>query len=169
MLKKILLVVFIVLVAIQFIRPKKNIHPGVQTAGISALYAVPADVDTILVKACRDCHSNNTRYPWYNNVQPVAWFLANHVTNGKKSFNLNEFASYPVARQYDKIKEIRKQIDDGNMPLSSYTLIHTDARLTGAEKNTLIDWSGNIRKQMEEKYPNDSLEKKQGPKPSEAD
>ncbi|MEP6465339.1 MAG: heme-binding domain-containing protein [Parafilimonas sp.] len=160
MLKKILLILLLIFVAVQFIRPQKNLHPGVQPNDISTLYVVPADVDSILVKACKDCHSNNTRYPWYNNIQPVAWFLANHVEGGTRSFNLNEFATYPVFRQYDKISEIKKQIDKGDMPLSTYTLIHTDARLTDSQKNTIISWSEGIKKEMEAKYPKDSLEKK---------
>ncbi len=157
MIKKILLVLLIIFVVIQFIRPEKNIHPGPQPADISTLYPIPADVDSILSVACKDCHSNNTRYPWYNNIQPVAWFLANHVKDGKSSFNLNEFATYPLARQYDKIEEIKKQIDKGDMPLSSYTLIHKDAILSDAQKNKVVSWSENIRKEMEAKYPKDSL------------
>jgi hypothetical protein len=166
MIKKILLVLLIIFVLIQFVRPKKNIHPGPQPADISTLYPVPADVDSILVIACKDCHSNNTRYPWYNNFQPVAWFLDNHVRDGKKSFNLNEFATYPVARQYDKIEEVKKQIDKGDMPLSSYTLIHKDAILSDAQKKTVINWSENIRHQMEAKYPKDSLIRPRRPQPA---
>lgn len=168
MIKKILLGLLIVLIVIQFIKPQKNIHPGPQPADISTLYAVPPDVDSLLVIACKDCHSNNTRYPWYNNFQPVAWFLANHVKDGTRSFNLNEFATYPVARRYDKIEEIKKQIDKGDMPLSSYTLIHSDAILTNAEKIKIITWSENIRKDMEAKYPKDSLIQKHKPGPPPA-
>ncbi len=166
MIKKILLVLLIILVLIQFVRPKKNTHPGPQPADISTLYPVPADVDSILVIACKDCHSNNTRYPWYNNLQPVAWFLDNHVRDGKNSFNLNEFATYPVFRQYDKIEEVKKQIDKGDMPLSSYTLIHKDAILSEAQKKTVINWSENIRQQMEAKYPKDSLTRPRRPQPA---
>ncbi len=166
MIKKILVVLLIILIIIQFIKPGRNIHAGGQPADISTLYAVPPDVDSILIVACKDCHSNNTRYPWYNNFQPVAWFLANHVQDGTNSFNLNEFATYPVARQYDKIEEIKKQIDKGDMPLYSYTIIHRDARLTNMEKNTIISWSENIRKSMESKYPKDSLTRKHVPGPA---
>jgi len=165
MVKKILVVLLIIFIIIQFIKPQKNIHTGPQPADISTLYPVPADVDSLLVIACKDCHSNNTRYPWYNNFQPVAWFLANHVKDGKNSFNLNEFATYPLAKQYDKIEEIKKQIDKGDMPLSSYLIIHKDAKLTDAEKNTIITWSENIRKDMEAKYPKDSLVRKRRPAP----
>lgn len=165
MIKKILFVLILIFIGIQFIRPQKNIHPVPQPNDISKLYAVPANVDSILAVACKDCHSNNTRYPWYNNFQPVAWFLANHVNNGTHSFNLNEFATYPVSRQYDKISEVKKQIDKGDMPLWSYTLIHTDAKLTDAQKNTIESWSEGIKKQMEIKYPKDSLIKKHSPTP----
>lgn len=157
--KRILLILLIVLIAIQFIKPQKNIHPDSQPNDISTLYVIPANVDSILVKACKDCHSNNTRYPWYNRVQPVAWFLDNHVRDGKKSFNLNEFTTYPAWRQYDKISEVKKQLDKGDMPLSSYTWIHKDAILTDAEKTAIEKWSQGIKKQMEIKYPQDSLQK----------
>src|SRR5438552_6922106 len=160
MLKRILLILIIILVAIQFIKPQKNIHPEAQTEDISTLYSVPADVDTILARACNDCHSNNTRYPWYNNVQPLTWFLNNHVNDGKEELNFNEFATYRLSKQYHKLEEVKEQIDKDEMPLSSYTLIHTDAKLTAADKDILINWSDGIRKQMEAKYPKDSLIRK---------
>jgi Haem-binding domain len=163
MVKKILLALIIIFIAIQFIKPKKNIHPVQQPNDISTIYAMPTDVDSILIIACKDCHSNNTRYPWYNRVQPVAWFLSNHVEDGTRSFNLNEFATYPIWRQYDKISEVKKQIDKGDMPLSSYTWIHKDAILSDAQKNLVESWSEGIKKQMESKYPKDSLERKKPP------
>src|ERR1051325_5848024 len=97
--KKILLILIVILILIQFIRPAKNIHAQPQPADISTIYTVPADVDTILVKACNDCHSNNTRYPWYNHIQPVAWWMKNHVDEGKEHLNFNEFASYPASKK----------------------------------------------------------------------
>ena len=168
MLKKILLVLLLILVVIQFIRPQKNIHTGSQSSAISTIYTVPANVDSILVKACKDCHSNNTRYPWYNKIQPVTWYLNNHVIDGKEELNFDEFATYKISRQYHKLEEIKKQIEKGEMPLSSYTLIHRDAVLTDAEKHMLINWSEGLRKQMEAKYPKDSLVRKRGPEPSNA-
>ncbi len=157
MIKKFLLVLLLIFIAIQFIRPQKNIHPGAQPNDISTVYPIPADVDSTLVVACKDCHTNNTRYPWYNNIQPVAWFLANHVEDATHSFNMNEFTTYPIWRQYDKVSEIKKQIDKGEMPLSSYTWIHKDAVLTDAQKTAIENWSEGIKKQMEAKYPADSL------------
>ena len=155
--KKVFLVLLLIFIIIQFFRPEKNIHPQPQPADISTVYTVPADVDSILVKACNDCHSNNTRYPWYNNIQPVAWWLKNHIDEGKEELNFNAFGSYTAARKYDKVKEIKKQVDEGEMPISSYTLIHRDAKLTDVEKKAITSWSENIRQQMEAQYPKDSL------------
>jgi len=167
--KKVLLLLLVALIAIQFFRPEKNIHPQPQPANIASVYPVPANVDSILVKACNDCHSNNTRYPWYNNIQPVTWWLNHHVDEGKEELNFDEFATYAAARKYDKIKETKKEVDEGEMPISSYTLVHAEARLTDAEKQALTSWSENIRKQMEASYPKDSLERKRGPEPPDGD
>jgi len=167
--KKVLLLLVVVLIVIQFFRPEKNIHPQPQPANIASVYPVPANVDSILVKACNDCHTNNTRYPWYNNIQPVAWWLNHHVDEGKEELNFDEFATYAAARKYDKIKETKKEVDEGEMPIYSYTLVHAEARLTDAEKQALTSWSENIRKQMEATYPKDSLERKRGPEPPDGD
>jgi hypothetical protein len=145
MVKRILLAVIVVLILIQFFRPQKNIHPGAQPNALSSIYPVPADVDNILKKACNDCHSNNTRYPWYNNMQPVAWLLNHHVNAGKREFNFDEFSTYPLKKQNHKLEELVKEVKEGDMPLSSYTIIHTDARLSDAEKKLLTGWADSIR------------------------
>lgn len=86
----ILITLLVVLVVIQFFHPAKNISTVKSPNDIAVLHNVPANVSTILDKACNDCHSNNTRYPWYNNIQPVAWWLDNHVQEGKGELNFNE-------------------------------------------------------------------------------
>ncbi|CAN5650781.1 heme-binding domain-containing protein [soil metagenome] len=163
--KKILIALVVILIIIQFFRPVKNLSSAKSPADISSVYQVPNEVKVILEKACNDCHSNNTIYPWYAEVQPVAWWLNNHVEEGKDELNFSEFASYAPARQYRKLAEIKKQIDEGEMPLSSYTRIHTNAKLTDAEKQTLIGWAEGIRNEMKAKYPADSLVMKTGPRP----
>ena len=165
--KKLLLLLLVVFVAIQFIHPKRNESTDLQTTDISTIYKVPVDVSNILNKACNDCHSNNTIYPWYATIQPVAWWLNDHIQEGKGEINFNEFASYAPAKQYHKLEEFKKQIDEDEMPLSSYTLIHTNAKLTDSEKKTLTNWSEDIRNQMKAKYPADSLVMKRGPRPPE--
>ncbi|RYY40173.1 MAG: cytochrome C [Chitinophagaceae bacterium] len=144
--KRILIVVLVLLVVIQFIRPTANTNPQPQRAALTNFYPVPAHVDAILKKACYDCHSNNTRYPWYSKVQPVAWWLQHHVDEGKRELNFDEFGGYTRRRQSKKMKEVAEQVEKGEMPLDSYTWIHKDAILTPEERSTLISWA----KQMEQ-------------------
>jgi hypothetical protein len=160
MVKKILLVLLAGFIVIQFIHPKKNKAEGAQPNYIGNVYAVPADVKLILEKACNDCHSNNTRYPWYSKVQPVDWWLTNHVEEGKKELNLDEYTHRSLRYQYHKLEEIAELVKEGGMPLDSYTWIHKDARLTESEKSVLINWADAIRDTMKTKYPIDSLVRK---------
>jgi hypothetical protein len=148
------------LIIIQFFRPKKNKQEGEAINHISKVYAIPDEVNTILKKACYDCHSNNTRYPWYANIQPVAWWHADHIKDGKKELNFSEFASYNQRRQYRKMEEVIDEVKEGGMPLNSYTWIHKDARLTDDEKNKLIGWADSIRDTLKARYPIDSLIRK---------
>lgn len=160
MVKKILFILLIILVIIQFIHPKKNKLEGPQPHSIAMVYSIPADVNTILEKACNDCHSNNTRYPWYSRIQPVDWWLDKHVQDGKKHLNLDEYTNRNLRYQYHKLEEIAEQVKEGEMPLNSYTWMHKDAVLTEAEKTRLINWADEIRENMKAKYPADSLLRK---------
>jgi len=160
--KTILIILLIGLVVFQLFGTKKNAAPGPFPNDISTLYPVPANVQTILKKACNDCHSNNTRYPWYNHIQPVAWWLRSHINEGKRELNFNEFASYKPSKQYHKIDAVIKEVKKGDMPLGSYTIIHTDARLTDDEKSTITGWAQSIKDSLEAHYPKDSLVTKKG-------
>jgi len=143
MVKKILLSLLVILVLLQLIRPAKNNSNAPAPGDISQVVVVPADVQALLKKACYDCHSNNTYYPWYANIQPVGLYLAHHIEEGKDELNFNEFGDYSAKRQRNKLKGIAEQIQDGAMPLSSYTLLHKAARLTAAEKTAIIQWVEN--------------------------
>ncbi|OIR12004.1 hypothetical protein GALL_62550 [mine drainage metagenome] len=156
-LKKILVALLVVLIVIQFIHPKKNQSTEILATDISKTYAVPKDVETILAKACNDCHSNNTIYPWYNNIQPVAWWLQDHVNEGKEHLNFSDFTSMKVARQYKRLDDCIKEVKEGGMPLDSYTWIHKNAILTDVEKQTLYNWCNAVRDSIKAKYPADSL------------
>jgi hypothetical protein len=155
--KTIVIIILAIFIIIQFFHPEKNVSATPSGKNISTLYPVPQDVDTTLRKACYDCHSNNTRYPWYNNIEPVAWWLKSHIDDGKRSLNFDAFASYKISRQYKKLKDIIDEIKQGDMPLSSYTFEHKDARLTDAEKETIYDWCNALRDSIQAKYPADSL------------
>ena len=160
MLKKILLFLLIVFVAIQFIHPKPNKAAGDQPNYIGKSFAIPEDVKTILQKACYDCHTNNTRYPWYSNIQPVDWWLTNHIKEGKKKLNFDEYTSKRLRYQYGKMDETIDLVKKGEMPLNSYTWIHKDAILTKDEKNKLIGWAEGVMDTLKAKYPLDSLIRK---------
>lgn len=152
-LKKILLVLLIVFIAIQFIQPARNTSGQVLPTDISKTVSVRENVQQILRTSCYDCHSNNTNYPWYNYMQPTAWILANHIKHGKKDLNFSEFGSYSIRKQQSKLKAIADQIKDGEMPLSSYTLIHRNARLTTEQKKLIIDWALNAKDSLDKINP----------------
>ena len=158
-LKTILVILIIAFIIIQFFKPEKNLGEEIASHQISAVQNVPADVQQILKVSCYDCHSNTTYYPWYSKIQPVAWFLDDHIVEGKKELNFSEFANFPTYRRYKKFKEIQKQIKEGEMPIYSYTILHRDAVMDTVQKTAVIDWAANAMKEMEAKYPADSLVK----------
>ena len=155
--KKILLILLIIFIAIQFIQPARNKSVQVLPTDISKAVSVPENVKTILQTSCYDCHSNTTVYPFYWKVQPVAWFLNNHIEEGKRHLNFSIFTTYPLWRQHENFKDIVNQLKKDEMPLTSYTLIHRDAVLTAQQKQDIEDWATAQMKEMEAKYPADSL------------
>jgi hypothetical protein len=158
--KRILFILSVIFIIIQFNRPARNIGEIKPVNEITAAFAVPSDLQHILRTSCYDCHSNNTRYPWYVNIQPFGWFMESHIKEGKGKMNFSEFATYPLRRQYNKFNDIIENVSDGEMPLPSYLLIHTDAKLSDAQKKKLIDWANAMRDSMQTKYPADSLQSK---------
>ncbi len=157
--KRILLILLIALLAIQFVRPAKNESTD-KSKHVSTLYAVPADVNTILTKACNDCHTNNTIYPWYAEVQPVTWWLDDHIKEGKSHLNFDEYSTYSLRKQYHKMEEVVEQVKEKEMPLNSYTWVHRDAKLTDAERVALTIWAQSVMDTMKAHYPIDSLVRK---------
>jgi hypothetical protein len=113
----------------------------------------------MLEVACNDCHSNKTRYPWYSNVQPVAWWLAGHVNDGKRHLNFSEFTKRKIAVQNHKFEEIVEMVKEHEMPLSSYTFAgtHPDAELTDEQRVAITDWATTQMDSLKKWYPADSL------------
>ena len=135
-----LIVLLSILVVIQFIQPARNQSVQASTSGIAQVINVPDTVQAILQNSCYDCHSNNTRYPWYATLQPGAWWMASHIEEGKEELNFDDFANYSKRRQLSKLKAIQGAIEDESMPLPSYTIIHRDANLTQKDQKLLKDW-----------------------------
>ena len=134
------------LVLIQFIRPGNNVAAGPSPNSIDKYYSAPGDVKAILKRSCYDCHSNNTYYPWYNAIQPVAWLLAHDVTEGKAHLNFDEFATYNASKKQHKLANLIDEIKEDEMPMGIYTMIHRNAVLSAVEKQRLTHWVDSLKK-----------------------
>ena len=144
--RKIAVLILILLVVIQFVQPNKNVSEGLGEADISRVYNMPSELHETLKAKCYDCHSNNTRYPWYFNVQPVGWWLAAHVHEGKEHLNFSAFGNYDAKRTKDKLEDISEVTEEGTMPLKPYVMLHPEAGLTAAEKKSILDWIATVEK-----------------------
>ncbi|MBL1279343.1 MAG: heme-binding domain-containing protein [Fluviicola sp.] len=144
-LKRTFLVLLIAFVGIQFIPTTRNISDVVLDSDFIKAHNAPENLATLLQTSCYDCHSDNTNYPWYNKIQPVAWMLEEHVEEGKEELNFSTFGDLSSRKQKSKLKSIIGHINNGEMPLSSYTLIHSDAILSESEKSELDTWLNNLR------------------------
>jgi len=102
----------------------------------------PAEVKTILRRACYDCHSHETRWPWYSYVAPASWLVASDVEHARSDMNFSEWPRFDPEEEEDTFEDIRTQVSKGKMPLPSYLLLHPGARLSEADKGVLLRWAG---------------------------
>ena len=99
------------------------------------------EVETILQKACYDCHSNKTKWPWYSRVAPLSWWVIDHVEEGRDELNFSAWDSMSPKKRSKKLGELVEEVEEGEMPLPSYTLMHSEAKLTPQEIKILADWA----------------------------
>lgn len=159
--KKLIWIPVILLAATQLIpRPSKNESKKESDADISRVLGTSSEVSNILKTSCYDCHSNNTSYPWYTGIQPLSIWIGHHIEEGKESLNFSEFKPYSIRKKYHKLEEIVEQVEENEMPLSSYTMIHTKARLNANQKNILIQWAQTMMDSIKMHTPPDSLVRK---------
>lgn len=137
-------IVVAVVLAIQVIPVERNVSTVPPGQSFEKTEKVPANVAAILKVSCYDCHSNNSRYPWYSELQPGAWFMAQHIKKGRDELNFDEFNNYSKRRKKAKIKSIISQIEKDEMPLKSYRMMHGNARLSADEKKELLDFFNTI-------------------------
>jgi len=137
-----------VLLAIQFVQPVRNQSAQNSEMGIASITRVPENVQAILQNSCYDCHSNNTRYPWYAAIQPWSWWMASHIKKGKAELNFDEFGKYSKRRQLSKLKAIQGSLEDQTMPLPSYLLIHKGASLSLSDQKILKEWAEDVRNEI---------------------
>ncbi|CAN5542102.1 heme-binding domain-containing protein [soil metagenome] len=148
-LKIIAIVIVLGFIVIQFIRPDFTNPPVNQAETMQASMQVPDNVQAILKRSCTDCHSNETVYPWYSKIQPSAWFLANHIKEGRQEMNFSVWNTYQPRRKKKKLETICEQIKAKEMPLPSYLWIHRDAALTDEDIKTVCDWTENEGARLE--------------------
>ncbi len=159
--KRILITLVVLLVVAQVIRPIKS-NPTVDPA--KELQAPPA-VMSIVQRSCFDCHSNHTVYPWYSQVAPVSWLLADDVKDGRKEVNFSEWNTYTPRRTARKLHEICEQVKAHDMPLWFYLPLHPDAKLTDADRAALCQWAESERARVIAAHP-DAAQPQQGRPPA---
>jgi len=133
--KRLGLALIVIVIGIQLIPVDKSSPPGRGAA------AAPADVQTLLRRACFDCHSNETVWPWYAQIAPASLLIARDVKKGRKEVNFSTWEKYDDKRKARKLKEIAKQVEKGGMPLYYYLPFHPDAKLSPAERELIVNWA----------------------------
>ena len=151
LLKRILLALLIILVLIQFIRPVKNKGLADTDKDITHFVQVPDTIRSILKTSCYDCHSNHTNYPWYSEISPASLWLASHIKNGKAELNFSDFSQYTTRRQKNKFTSIAEQVEEKEMPLKSYLLLHGNAKLSSGQIQLIRDWTDSAKAEIERK------------------
>lgn len=140
MIKKISIGLIALLVIIQFFRIDKTNPAIIQENDFITITNPPENVAAILKTSCYDCHSNETKYPWYTNFAPLSWWIKHHINEGREELNFSEWGTFKEKRKNHKLEECIELIDEDEMPLSSYLITHSDAKLTADDKGFLLEW-----------------------------
>ncbi|MGB0883019.1 MAG: heme-binding domain-containing protein [Vicingaceae bacterium] len=141
--KKVLLSILALLVIIQFFRIDKTNPAVIAENDYINTANPPENISTILKTSCYDCHSNESKYPWYSNIAPVSWWVKDHINEGREELNFSEWTTFSEKRKKHKLEECIEMIEEGEMPLKSYTIMHGNAQLTADDEGYLIEWFKN--------------------------
>ena len=126
---------------IQFVRPVRT-NPATDPArSLAAQVAVPPEIGATLDRACGDCHSHKTRWPWYSAVAPASWLVVDHVDHGRRHLNFSDWTGTGGERAKDPLSAICREVTGGHMPMPSYLLLHREARLSPADVQALCGWT----------------------------
>lgn len=148
-LKRIVIGLVVLLLVSQVIRPAKT-NPAVDSARtIQALTRMTPEVDAILRRSCNDCHSYETKWPWYTNIAPASWLVVHDVNEGREHLSLSDWASYNRKRAAHLLDEMEEEVRKGNMPLGKYVILHREAALSETDKSVLLTWLSEEKKRLE--------------------
>jgi len=143
--KKLLLILLGAFIIAQFFGPDKNEGDMASIEAFLTDTNPPEDVKAILKESCYDCHSDVTRYPWYNNITPVNYWLADHVRHGKGHFNVSNWNDYSTKKKDHKLDELVEMVEKKEMPLNSYTWTHSEANLSDSQIQSIVNWAQAVR------------------------
>lgn len=149
--KKIIVIVLVAFIMIQFFPIDKTNPPATPGMDFLRIKDTPPEIAKIISTSCYDCHSNETKYPWYSSIAPSSWFLKNHVVEGRKHLNFSTFAVYEPKRQAHKLEECIEMIEKKEMPLESYYIGHQDAKLTDQQRLELVTYLKKVKEDTERK------------------
>lgn len=138
--KKGTLFLIVLLLLIQFFRIDKQVIHSPVDKDFLINQSTPEKIASIIKNSCYDCHSNTTNYPWYSNVAPISWWIKHHVNEGKEHLNFSVWTDYSAKKATHKLEECVEEIEEGEMPLKTYTLIHHDAKLSSEDNTLLINY-----------------------------
>lgn len=136
----VIIIVIGIIALIQFIRIDTVNPEVVPEKDFLNVTQAPTEIANILTTSCYDCHSNQTKYPWYSQIAPVSWLLKKHINEGRKNVNFSTWADYTPDKQISMKEDCVEMVEESEMPLKSYTILHSDAKLTDASRQALIDW-----------------------------
>lgn len=138
--KKIVIGCMVLLVLIQFIRIDKTNPEVVMENDFIVQTNPPEHIQAILKTSCYDCHSNESTYPWYTNVAPISWWVKQHINEAREELNFSEWGTFTEKRKKHKLEEVYEEVEESEMPLKSYLIAHSEAKLTTEQKNELVAW-----------------------------
>ena len=136
MFKKIMIIVILIMILIQFI-PLEKTNPKVDET-----IALNSDIEVmkILKRSCYDCHSYETKWSIYSDIAPLSFSVSSHVSKGRKTLNYSEWNKIDIETKITRLKRAIKTVKNGTMPLSSYLMLHEEAKLSQDDKKILVEW-----------------------------
>lgn len=149
-LKFFLLALLIVFIVIQFFGIDKSVPEYDESGDFLSVYEPPEEVESIFRTACYDCHSYDTVYPWYSNIQPAGWWLQSHIDEGRDEMNLSLWENYARDDADHLLEEMVEMVEEEEMPLPSYTWIHAGARLTDQQREEFTTWISELRTSLQQ-------------------
>ena len=137
-------------ILIQFVTPERTNPAFDRSLTIAAQAAFTPPISTMIKASCFDCHSNETRWPWYSYIAPLSWLVADDVASGRRHLNFSEWGKYPKSKRVLKLGQIYEQVSRGEMPIKEYLLMHADAQRSAADRDSILSWTERERDRLTE-------------------